>query len=349
MIQFIAKVSSPVNSFLPIQTQTPLRLPLWMDVFNHTTTENALRIGVTLEHNNNDIVALPAPDIEIIHHIIYGSASLGLLGAAFIIITFLLFKEIRLFSTKLIFFLSLSDFMASLCWFPFGNVNDFLCLVQAMGLQFFLGSSLLWTMCISLSLMFAFYADKFETFELSQNMKFYHIICWGIPFVSVVLCFAFGRYADVGPWCFLVPDSLFRLFYYVPLTVVFLVNFGVFIAVRLRIAQHKYSIEARMNVMVSFYLVAFLASQMPSLTNGLQNFFQPDNPVWLLYIFQALFQPMQGFFNCLVYGKNEGFVALYVRLFEKYFFKCRKGIDYEQDGVDTEGLLVEYDYHSDDE
>jgi hypothetical protein len=316
---------------------------------NETPQYEALLRDIALEANNEMISKLPPHQIDIIHTIIYGSGTLGLLGALFIISTFLLFREIRLFSTRLIFFLSLSDFMASLCWFPFGYLSDVSCLAQAMGLQFFLCSSLLWTMCISLSLVFAFYSDRFESFELSQNMKYYHIICWGIPLLSVVICFSFGRYANVGPWCFLVPDSLFRLFYYVPLTMVFLVNSGVFVAVRLKIAQHRYSIEARMNVMVSFYLLAFLASQLPSLTNGLQNFFQPANPVFILYIFHALFQPMQGFFNCLVYGKNEGFVALYIRLFEKYVCKCRKGVDYEQDGVDTEGLLVEYDYHSDDE
>jgi len=304
---------------------------------------------IALEGNNNEIVALPPDQIHIIQIIILATASLGLLGSLFIISTFLLFKEIRLFSTKLIFFLSLSDFMASICWFPFGSKAEILCVIQAMGLQFFLCSSLLWTMCISISLLLAFYSDKFETFELGRNFKYYHLLCWGIPLISVIICFAFGRYADEGPWCFLVPDSLFRLFYYIPLTIVFLVNFGTFVAIRLKITRFKYSIEARMNTMVSFYLVAFLAAQLPSVTNGFQNFWQPSNPIFALYIFQSTFQPLQGFFNCIVYGKNEGFVALYLRLFEKYICKCRKGLDYEQDGVDTEGLLVEYDYHSDED
>jgi len=299
--------------------------------------------------NTIELVTLPDDQIRILHAVILGSASLGLLGSLFIIVTFFLFKEIRLFSTKLIFYLSLSDFMASVCWYPFGSVNEYLCLIQAMGLQFFLCSSLLWTMCISLSLMFAFYADKFEHFELSRNMRFYHCICWGIPLLSVIICVSGGKYADIGPWCFLVPNTLFRLFYYVPLLIVFLVNFGIFIAVRLKLAQHQHTIEAKMNVMVSFYVVAFLMAQLPALANGMQNFFKPDNPMFSLFLFHAIFQPMQGFFNCLVYGKNEGFVAHYIRIFERYFFKCTKGVDYEQDGVDTEGLLVEYDYHSDDE
>jgi len=302
-----------------------------------------------LESNNNGVVALPPDQIDIIQTIILATASLGLLGSLFIISTFLLFKEIRLFSTKLLFFLSLSDFMASICWYPFGSKDEILCVIQAMGLQFFLCSSLLWTMCISISLLLAFYSDKFETFELSRNFKYYYALCWGIPLISVIICLSFGQYANEGPWCFVVPDSLFRLFYYVPLTIVFLVNFGTFIAIRLKIAHFKYSIEARMNTMLSFYLVAFLVAQLPSVTNGFQKFAQPTHPIFALYIFQSTFQPLQGFLNCIVYGKNEGFVALYIRLFEKYICKCRKGLDYEQDGVDTEGLLVEYDYHSDEE
>jgi len=180
-------------------------------------------------------------------------------------------------------------------------------------------------------------------------MKYYHVICWGIPLLSVVISVSCSRYANIGPWCFLVPDSWFRLFYYMPLAIVFLVNFGVFVAIRLKLSKHKYTIESSMNVMVSFYLVAFLAAQLPAVTNGMQNTFQPKNPIFFLYIFQAFFQPVQGFFNCLVYGKNEGFLAHYIRLFERYFFKCTKGVDYEQDIIDTEGLLVEYDYRSDEE
>jgi len=316
-------------------------------LFGSSDTETLMMFGNVFDEDN--VGMLPPDQVRILDYIILGTGSLGLLGASFIMITFLLFKDIRMFSTKLIFFLSLSDFMVSISWFPFGNVNEYLCTIQAMGLQFFLCSSLLWTMCISLSLAFAFYSDKFENFELSHNMKYYHFLCWGYPTVTVFISLLSNRFADIGPWCFLVPHTYFRLFYYLPLAVVFFVNLGVLVAVRLKISRHKGSIEARMNVIVSFYLVGFLASQLPSLVNGMQNFFQPENPVFVLYLFQSLFQPMQGFLNCLVYGKNEGFVEYYIRFFEKYFFRCRKGEDYEQEGVDTGNLLEEYNYHSDDE
>jgi len=87
--------------------------------------------------DDDPIVKLNESEIDVLHIILWCSASLGVVGALFIIITYLLFKEIRIFSTKLIFFLSLSDFLSSVSWYPFGAVNNYLCIVQAMSLQFF--------------------------------------------------------------------------------------------------------------------------------------------------------------------------------------------------------------------
>jgi len=308
---------------------------------------NITSIFPDTKFGDEDIVMLPASEKKVVDYIIMASSSLGLCGSLFIMITFLLFKEVRIFSTKLIFFLSLSDFMASISWYPFGHVNEVFCYMQAIGLHFFLCSSFLWTMCISLSLFFAFYSQKIEHMELSRSMKIYHIVCWGIPFVSVTLCAMFGEYDNSGAWCFIVPNSWFRLLYYVPLMIAFLINFGVFIAIRLKIEKYKFSIEAKMNVIVSFYMVAFIVSQLPSIINGTQNFLSPHRPVFVLYILHALFQPLQGFLNSIVYGMNEGFVSQYVQVFTRYCCKCNG--DTQQDEIDTDGLLEAYDYHSDDE
>jgi hypothetical protein len=53
---------------------------------------------------------------DIITYALYGSSTLSLVGAFVIIMTFLIFKDTRTFGTKLIFFLSFSDFFCSLSW-----------------------------------------------------------------------------------------------------------------------------------------------------------------------------------------------------------------------------------------
>lgn len=289
-------------------------------------------------------------EVAIIDKVVMVSCALGLVGALFMMITYILFKEFREFSTKLICLLSFSDFMASLLWFPFTHSDPGFCVIQAIGLQFFLSASFLWTLAISVSLLFAFYSNKFEQFELSQNLRYYNAICWGIPFVFVAITAVTGKYTNAGIWCFIDSNSLIRLLYYVPLLIVFIINSGVFIAVRLKLARHKHAIESRMNALVSFYLIAFLISQLPAVINGFQHFVVSPQPVFALTVMIAAFQPLQGFLNGVIYGFSEGFMAQYIFFFEKFCGRrLRKGETYERDGVDTESLLVEYNYHSDDD
>jgi len=288
--------------------------------------------------------------IWIIDKVSMVSCGLGMLGSLFMVVTYILFKEIRgEFSSKIICLLSLSDFMASLLWFPFTHTQRPYCLALSVGLQFFLSASFFWTLAISVSLLYAFYSNRFE--HLMLKLRYYNLICWGIPFFFVILTTLFGKYTNYGVWCFIATDSLFRLLYYIPLVVVFLINSTVFIAVRVQMARHRQSIDSRMNVIVSFYLVAFLVSQLPAVVNGFQHYvISPDKPVFVLYVIIAALQPLQGFLNGLVYGFNEGFMAQYIYFMEKHCGRrLRKGEHYERDGVDTENLLTEYNYHSDDE
>jgi hypothetical protein len=61
----------------------------------------------------------------------------------------------------------------------------------------------------------------------------------------------------------------------------------------------------KLNHKLLLYLFAALVSQVPAMVNRAQNFFDPDNEIFLLFLFQAIFQPSQGFFNSIVYGLYE--------------------------------------------
>lgn len=69
--------------------------------------------------------ALTTDQEEIIDYILYASSGLSMIGSLFIIFTFIVFKETRTFGTKLIFFLSISDFFTSLSWFPWYEIFIF--------------------------------------------------------------------------------------------------------------------------------------------------------------------------------------------------------------------------------
>jgi hypothetical protein len=82
---------------------------------------------------------------------LYISCGLSMIGSIFIILTFILFPKTRTFGTKLIFFLSISDFFTSLSWFP-SDIDYDLCMFQASILQFFMVASYFWSLSIAISL-----------------------------------------------------------------------------------------------------------------------------------------------------------------------------------------------------
>lgn len=288
-------------------------------------------------------------EVRVIDIIIMVSSSLGIIGALFMVVTFALFKEIREFSTKLICLLAVCDFMVSLAWFPFSHTNSTLCVIQAVALQYFLSASFLWTMAISLSLVVAFF-PRLQEFEWTLKMRYYHAACWAIPAILVSLSLALGKYENNGVRCFVDSSGLLSLLFYMPLLIVFVINSTVFIIIRVRLARHKGSLESRMSSVVSYYLVAFLSSQLPAVLNGLQRVIHPQHPVFAFYVILAALQPLQGFLNAIVYGFNEGFISQYIYFFENYCGRrFRKGDSFESDMVDTDNLLVEYNYNSDDD
>lgn len=136
--------------------------------------------------------SLVDPEHEIIRIMLYFSSILSLIGSLFIILTFLVFKRTRTFGTKLIFFLSISDFFASIAWLPW-NTSDQLCNIQAIFLQFFELSSYCWTFCIAISLYQVLFLEQSE--KKSQRwLPLYHILSWGLPLISVILCVIFNKF-----------------------------------------------------------------------------------------------------------------------------------------------------------
>ncbi|KAK5584282.1 hypothetical protein RB653_005890 [Dictyostelium firmibasis] len=311
----------------------------------NTSSSNDTMIKETESPNDYDF---SKGQIESLDRIVYFSSSMGIVGALFIIVSFFLFKAARSFATKMIFFLSLSDLFAAIFYLPYYRDSDLMCNLQGMGLVFFLSSSYLWTMCISISLFMVFFTT---IFELNHWFKYFHFICWGIPLFTAIISLIFHAYGKTGSWCFISdPTSIFRLLYYLPLIVVFFINLVVFIAIRWKISQHSNSLVSKVNIIVSFYLIAFSLSQLPTIINSIQNFSNPDDPQFSLFAFQLLLQPLQGFLNCVVYGINEGFIGHYVEFFEKYIFRCRcrKSRELKEIESDKTSLLVDYE-NSDDE
>jgi hypothetical protein len=129
--------------------------------------------------------------------------------------------------------------------------------------------------------------------------------------VSIVICLAFGRFGPAGSWCWIEdPTDPFRLFVYGLMVLVLLaiIVCSIAIAFKLNRSSSQSDIKKTIYKRLFLYLLAFIASQAPALINRLQNYFQPDDPQLALFILQAIFQPSQGLFNCIVY---VGYIFLF--------------------------------------
>jgi len=98
---------------------------------------------------------------DVLDYALYTSCGLSMIGTSFIILTFLIFPKTRTFGTRLIFFLSISDFFTSFCWFPWDFNFDF-CVLQASLLHFFQIASYLWSLSIAISLFQVFFLERQE-------------------------------------------------------------------------------------------------------------------------------------------------------------------------------------------
>jgi len=286
---------------------------------------------------------------QIINSILYVSASLSAIGALFIILTYLLFKETRTSGTKLIFFLSFTDLMCSLSWLPW-NLDATLCIIQAVSLQFFEAASFMWTFCICVSLYQIIYQEKLDE-EAKKMMPAYHILSWGYPAVSVIFCLIFDRFGPAGSWCWIKdPQDLFRLWVYgLIVFVLFAIIFTV-IAVNLKLSSSPSEVKKGINKRVTLYLVAFVITQLPALINRTQNYFYPDDPQVALFVLQAVAQPSQGLCNCIVYGFNDTvFIEHYKYLFSKCYFACCNRKRHSKRSASEEIPIFDYDYASDEE
>eukprot|EP01112_Ceratiomyxa_fruticulosa_P008395 TRINITY_DN2177_c0_g1_i1.p1 TRINITY_DN2177_c0_g1~~TRINITY_DN2177_c0_g1_i1.p1 ORF type:complete len:347 (-),score=34.63 TRINITY_DN2177_c0_g1_i1:25-1065(-) len=261
-------------------------------------------------------------EIQVLQILVYVGASLSVLGSGLIVLTYTIFKESRReLGSTLIFFLNLSDLFLSFSWYPWIHVDPRLCELQASAIQFFELSSMFWAFCIAVTLFRMFYS----TSEGSKNIMWvFHTLCWGVPCLATFICWRFHLFGSSGssPWCW-ITDPVQKMYIYGPCTVIELFNMIIFIIVRIRLKQSPLltPIKDRLDL----FLFAALITQLPGLTNRLQNSLQPRNQIYLLFLLQAATQPLQGFINSIIFGMlDENYLYQYIHhpLFVRYCKCC---------------------------
>lgn len=123
-------------------------------------------------------------DRRILTAINSGASSLSFVGSGFIVLCYVLFKELRKFSFKLVFYLAFSDMLCSFFSIVGDPSKGFFCYAQGYSTHFFCVASFLWTTTIAFTLHRTVVRHKTDVEDLEPM---FHLYVWGTSLVMTVI------------------------------------------------------------------------------------------------------------------------------------------------------------------
>jgi len=151
------------------------------------------------------------------------------------------------------------------------------------------------------------FAEKKGEEALRNYFKFFFVICYIFPAIGVLVCIlrnALGQTEDYV-WCWITSEHQNMRFavYYIPLVIMWVFNAFIYIL----LSREKYSslsygfLIQEGKRRLRLYILVFVIAKTPALVNRLCNLFLSDRQLFVLFLLQAIFDSLFGFFESLVY------------------------------------------------
>ncbi|KMZ60468.1 G-protein-coupled receptor 1 [Zostera marina] len=249
-----------------------------------------------------------------------GASSLSLIGSAFIVLCYLLFKELRKFSFKLVFYLALSDMFCSFFTIIGDPSNGFFCYAQDYSAHFFCVASFLWTTTIAFTLHRTVVQHKADVEDLGSM---FHLYVWGTSLVMTVIRSIGNDYGHLGTWCWSetahTGKAIHFITFYAPLWGAILYNgFTYFQVIRMLnnvtrmavgILDRSHQIDSRTDMKAlnrwGYYPLILIGSWTFGTLNRIHDFIYPRHKLFLLSVLDVGFAALMGLFNSIAYGLNS--------------------------------------------
>eukprot|EP00249_Psilotum_nudum_P023414 c28863_g2_i1 orf=473-1414(+) len=248
------------------------------------------------------------------------ASALSFTGSGFIVLCYLLFKELRKFSFRLVFYLSLSDMLCSFFNLLGNPGKGFLCYVQGYTTQFFSVASFLWTTTIAFTLHRTVVRHKTDVEELES---IFHLYVWGSSLIMTVIPSIGNDYGQAGAWCWVQsstkPVKVLRFVtFYFPLWGAILFNGLVYLQVIRMLtyatrmvagmSDRQRQVEAKADFKAmnrwGYYPLILIGSWMFGTINRIHDFVAPNEPIFWLYCLDIGTAALMGLFNSFAYGLN---------------------------------------------
>ncbi|KAJ3303456.1 hypothetical protein HDV03_003824 [Kappamyces sp. JEL0829] len=269
-----------------------------------------------------EMTLLTAEDLQLDQVLLRISSGLSIMGSLAIITSFLAFKSFRIDSNRLVFYMSWYDLIGALstCLGSLGfahGTSSLFCQLQATFLHIGLLGGVLWSGCMALNLVLKFSLNRsledLRSIEVLYNAAIF-IITW-VPAFSMLILSANGMdlYGSATLWCWISSEfSSWRIYlFYLPIWVCILFNFLVYIYVffKLRAMSTKFHLNSTVLVSYarhsSFFVLAALLTWCWGSIVRVQGMVDPTNQVPWLFAMHAIFTPLNGFVNFLVYAATS--------------------------------------------
>ena len=233
-----------------------------------------------------------------------------MIGSTFIISAYIWLKSIRSFAFKLVFFMSISDIIHSVCLLlPPKGVS---CVVQGFLLQYSAVSSVFWSFNIAFSLYMT--ALKGERDPARYQTKFL-ILAYIVPLLLAIIPLFLNAYSQAGGWCWINSsfsvDLALRLFcfYFIVWTVI---PFNLYVYVKVihklkreygAIIEYQQTNHAMIK-RLSLYPVVLIVCYLPITIKRTSEIDDGDFlPFWFTCV-SAFGISITGFVNSVVYGMS---------------------------------------------
>ncbi|KNC98653.1 uncharacterized protein SPPG_06335 [Spizellomyces punctatus DAOM BR117] len=263
------------------------------------------------------------------------ASCLSILGSCSILGTYLLASRFKSITNRLVFYMSVADLVASIMLslgsFPIEHGSEAFCSAQGFIIQTYIQASMVWTLVMSMSIVFAVCKHR-PLRDFMRYEKYFHAAAWGLPLISSIVL-QLLREDDKGPvfapsvfWCWIGGKytSYRMIFFYGPLWTVFIINVLGYMTIGwivwrgnrrltsslevpfnrrgISIPSQRTSAAIKRYILkTSFYLLAFFINWLIPTVNRIQNMADPTYPIYGLFILHAVSAPLQGFLNSVVY------------------------------------------------
>jgi hypothetical protein len=255
-------------------------------------------------------------------------STFSVVGSALIILSYVLFPNLRKFSYKLVLWLSFSDFFnQSMSYFGNPNDNLFTCKLQAAGMQFFSVSSFLWTASIAFVLRSTVIDKKAD---IEGGYRKMHVVIWSTAALTMLV--PAWKYGPSGSWCWIEANDLEGkilrfICYYFPLWFTIGYNSFAYVSV-IRFLRRVQLLANSMNENASqprfemkaisrlgWYPSILIITHSFGTVNRIQNWVEPHKPIFFLFLLHVITSSSMGLLNCLAYGVNQSVRAAWCERF----------------------------------